>query len=238
MAKKCRPLAQPTVNWSVYNEDVLSRIGPKYQGRRILLRDVAPITGGVAFWGRGEATVIDPDGYPDPYERLYEEVKRRSTVDGIVRQQDVFRWMGRVIKATAPNNEKKFDAAVAKLARQDGHTTVPDGYLVNLGVLLERGVAVCRQHAASLGYLAERLSSEGYIPPLSHASIDANQVLRPGEKPDGHAWFRFALAEFDPPPILIYDTAHDTYSSLSVTGYFSDWPYARPDEAPVALPGS
>lgn len=224
-------MTAPEVTWSDYNEDVLAELGPTFGGRRLLLRDVPVQAGTVAYWGNdSEATVVDPGECPDPYDQFYEEVRDRVMLRGIVGSWRVFRCVNVAVGAMT-TTKKRFRTDVTRIARElGGHETLPTGYLINLGTLLERHTGLLCRHGAALGgYALDRFMQEGYIP-KGLISIDANFAKAEGEG-EAHAWLRYVFNEDGRQRKWISDAPRGVCGPLEEVATLEGmWPYARPDD--------
>lgn len=212
-----------------YTELFKDRNGSEtYQGRPLIERD-SPIAGGVYFgtYG-GEAIVVDPEKYPDEYNKLFDEASARATVDGAVSRGHLLRAVFDTVKEAMPYSKNGVQTVLDTIAINQNRLEFKSGTKVDLSSFLKRHTGVCRHQALAVGVTLERFKDEGYI--RGDISVDRNINWDPSadkREPGGHAWVRYTNSNGK---IFIIDVAQNYIGTLEDSVSKANWNYLRPEE--------
>ena len=193
-----------------------------FKNRRIIGRDVSVNKG--VYLGAGSREAIVVDRKFGELNRLFEEAKKRASVDGKVIKDFVIHSVFDVINEAMP---VKDNAEVERLVKRE--KAGRDGE-IPLDVFLREGVGVCRHNALAVADLLQRFKEEGVL--KGKASVDRNtkRVVIDGRSFDaGHAWCRYTNSAGD---VFLIDPMHNKIKKLSELELKSwesggDWDYKR-----------
>ena len=191
-------------------------VGDRFQGRRCIRRD-EPVSGGV--WvvpGVQEAIVVDPQKYPEEYDRLYESAKQKASPLGVVERGRVLRAVFETVKEAMPYSQRGVDNVLEGLG--------PDKK-IELSSFIANRTGVCRHQALACCALLERFKSEGHI--RGNVSADRNMNFSPRGDAGGHAWARYTNSAGE---VFILDVAQKFVGSLQESIGLGAWNYLRPEE--------
>lgn len=200
--------------------------GQEYKGRPIIGRD-SRISGGV-YYGtyQGEAIVIDPEKYPDIYDKWYKEAKQLATDKGSIDRNYILYSVFRTVKMEMPYSMNGVDDVLSSIAKDKGDSKFQDGTKVELSIFMNGHVGVCRHQALAAGVLLERFVDEGYL--KGKVSVDRNESWDANGEPEGgHAWVRYTTSADE---VYILDVAQDYAGTLEDSKDNAHWNYLRPEE--------
>lgn len=220
-----QPEPAPAHRWD-YTIFAESQYGDTYGGRRLIGRD-EDVRGGV-YYGTysGEAIVVDPEKYPDEYDRYYNIAVDKATIDGKVERSKVLKAVFDTVTSEMEYSQSGVDGILQDVADRDGTPSFDDGKKLELSLFMEAGVGVCRHQALACAALLERFKDEGYI--RGAISVDRNErVGVPGQEDGGHAWVRYTSKDG---LVQILDVARGYYGLLKNADPNEHWEYMRPQE--------
>lgn len=209
-----------------YTRAAEEALGDTYLGRRLIGRD-ADVRGGIYFGTyRGEAIVIDPEKYPEEYERYYQEAAELADLGNGVDPSLVLSAVFTTVESNMSYSQEGVERTLKDIASDEGKTSLPDGTKVELSAFMQEGVGVCRHQALTCAALLERFKDEDHI--RGDISVDRNQRWSPREEErGGHAWTRYTAHSGI---VYIMDVAQGYFGRLENTDADAQWNYMRPEE--------
>jgi hypothetical protein len=224
------------VDWCIYNEGLLAKLGPTYNGRHLIVPD-GPVTGGVLFAEENdpknpeEALVVDATSDPEPYDTLYKRVLDGVSVGGVLRRERLLGGLYFIVGAAMTKSRDGVFGVQNRVAAEHGQGQFVEGTEINLARFLREGIAVCRHYAAGTCWVLERFKDEGRLPDDYLVSLDSNLVTYTDGSQEGHAWARFG--ERSKP--FISDPAERFYASVWFAheqrhAVQPPWPYWRAED--------
>ena len=220
-----KPKQKPNHRWN-YTILAEQAYGETYGGRNLIGRD-EDVRGGV-YYGtyKGEAIVVDPEKYPDEYDRYYDIAAEKATVDGKISRSEVLRAVFDTVKSEMDYSQDGVDGILQRVADQDGLPRFRNGDKLELSMFMKEGVGVCRHQALVCAALLERFKDEGHI--RGDISVDRNERAKTeDERAGGHAWVRYTSSDGH---IMILDVAQKYFGLLKDTNPRDHWDYMRPEE--------
>jgi hypothetical protein len=213
----------------MYTEAMRHEHGDMYLDRPLITRD-SPINGGV-YYGTygGEAIVVDPENYPEQYDRYYKKATELASVDGRISRPDILNAVFDTVASEMTYSQDGVDDMLAAIATQRGLTDYPDGAKIELGAFMQKGVGVCRHQALVCAVMLEKFKKDGLI--RGEISVDRNMQWNPRRaKHDGHAWARYTAQSGN---VIILDVAQEYFGRLEDTRDKDYWNYLRPNEQEI-----
>ena len=170
--------------------------------------------------------MVDPEKYPDQYNRYYDIAAEKASVDGKIERSKVLQAVFDTVSSEMEYSQKGVDGVLQVAANQQGVSKFVDGTKLELSSFMHAGVGVCRHQALTCAAILERFKDEGHI--RGDISVDRNQKMKNDYQAEGgHAWVRYTSKDG---LIQILDVAQGYFDLLKDSDPTKHWEYMRPQE--------